>query len=298
MRLSKSVTTLMLAVVWLVADASGQSVLPTSAPRFDVVSVKRNESGSVFMSTSTPPGGRYEARNVRVVDLLTASYGVRAFQVIGLPEWTNEQRFDINATGDASASVATRFLMLQSLLRDRFALVVRTETQMRPIYALRLANSDGRLGPNLVRSPFDCVQILAARNAAPAATTPPGPTPPPGPDCTFRIGGGGGNRGLLGQGRTVRELATMLSSPATGLNRVVLDETNLTGTFDFDLRWTPEQFEPSVLGPSAKGNTAPTPEQTLSVFTAIREQLGLKLEPSSGPMQVLIVDQILEPTPN
>jgi bla regulator protein BlaR1 len=150
--------------------------------------------------------------------------------------------------------------MLQNLLRDRFRLVTYTEMQEQPIYALVLARSDQRLGPRLVPSQTDCGSQQVQSKCVMGG----------------RFTGSGGD--LKGLGQPLSALATQLR---TATDRIVIDRTGLTGRFDFEFAWSTGDL----------GADAPT------IFTALTERLGLKLEPARGPVEVLVIDSVERPTP-
>ena len=165
--------------------------------------------------------------------------------------------------------------MLQSLLAERFKLAVHYETKERPVFALVIARSDGRPGQGLPRSALDCDAVNAARRAG---RKPEGPTPANGaPPCGMSLRAEDSQTLLFG-GRPMSTLAEWLGQPS---GRVVVDKTGLTGNYEFTLRYT------SQLTPR---------DDTPSVFTALEEQLGLKLVPDRAPLQVLVVDHVERPT--
>jgi uncharacterized protein (TIGR03435 family) len=192
--------------------------------------------------------------------------------LVGLPGWAEIERFDIVARAGAvppapPAASNLEMLMLRTLLEDRFALTVRRETREMQVYELVLARRDGRLGPQLRRSQFDCT---------------PQPTVAAQPQCTRR--NGPGLTAAVGQ-----PVSAFLFFLTGQLQRAVIDRTGLTGTWDIELTFSPD-------GPGAP---AATPQDSgASLFTALQEQLGLRLEPSTGPLQVLVVDRIDRPSDN
>jgi uncharacterized protein (TIGR03435 family) len=255
--------------------ATSVSAQPLS---FDVASVKPNRSESTMFRLGYPPG-RFTATNVTLLALIASAYGpLTANQIVGGPSWITTDRFDVEARtgGDPvrdADGVPQRMQMLQTLLTDRFALVVHRETRELPIYHLRLARDDKRLGPALRAVAADCETLRAAR---PQTSRPP---------CA--IGGAGGS--LIGGAATMSQLATTLSNR---VGRVVVDQTGLQGGFDFDLTWTPEQTGSTNTPAATDNSNAP------SVFTALREQLGLKLEVERGPVDVLVIDHAAQPAPD
>jgi len=169
--------------------------------------------------------------------------------------------------------------MLRAMLADRFKLVVHAETKEQPIYALVLARADGRLGPQMKPSTVDC--------------TPP-TTPERGPQtsaCGTNTSVSNNSGTLKGTGRLLADIAETLGNFVA--DRMVIDRTGLTGRFDIELKWTPDNL---AAGPAATG-TATVPDGA-SVFTAIQEQLGLKLEPQRGAVEFLVIDSIEQPTPD
>jgi uncharacterized protein (TIGR03435 family) len=177
--------------------------------------------------------------------------------------------------------------MLQDLLEDRFKLRARREKREMPVYALTLARSDGKLGEGLRASSIDCA---AMRGRGGRVGAPPGP-PPPGerPMCGMRMG----PNQVLASGVPLVQLTQVLSQLT---QRIVVDRTGLTGNFDIDLSFTPDRMPqgsppPGVPLPSIDPNGP-------SVFTAVQEQLGLKLESERAPVEVLVIDHVEPPTPD
>lgn len=161
--------------------------------------------------------------------------------------------------------------MLQAMLRDRFRVLAHVEQRVRPIYNLVLARAAGQTGPSLRKSPITNCLDPAERAAAVAMT-------PPGRPCGFSA-----QPGNYSGAARLADLTTMLSG-ASG--RTVFERTGLAGNYEFDLRWT-----------ALTSDTAP-PDDAVSIFTDIQEQLGLKLESSTAPLDVLIVDRVERPSPN
>jgi uncharacterized protein (TIGR03435 family) len=173
---------------------------------------------------------------------------------------------------------------------ERFKLEVHNEQKDMPIYALALARSDGKLGPQLQRSEIDCAAMTAAgRGRGPAAMPPPGP-PQPGdrPQCGIRVAPGNMTVG----GSSMTQFANSLSM---FVGRIVQDHTGLTGNFDFNLTWTPDQMPQR---PPGAPEPPPIDPNGPSIFTALREQLGLRLDSQRGPVDVLVIDRAEHPTEN
>jgi len=202
-------------------------------------------------------------------------------QVIGGPSWMDTDRFDINARAEGDPPPATIVRMVRSLMADRFKLVVHTETREMPVYLLNTARTDRRLGPKLRESDAKCAQ--EARNYVPRLE----PGPPPCGD--FRLGA----RTLTARGMTMSRLAGLLKDR---VGRPVVERTGLDAAYDIELEWSSDlglQQAP----PGSAGADGVTPDG-LSLFTALQEQLGLRLEASRGPVDIIVVDSAEPPTSN
>jgi uncharacterized protein (TIGR03435 family) len=268
---------------------------PPGPMSFEVASVKQNVSGDQGIRFGMQPGGRFNAVNAPVRELIRFAYLVQNFQIVDAPDWIREDRYDITAKaeGDIPPSPPGQLgpmqMMMRSLLADRFKLVVREDTREQPLYALMLNRADGQLGPQLTRSTTDCAAVAAAargRGGRGFALPAPGERP----QCGF-FGGIGQYRA---GGMQLSDLARALSGQ---LQRVVIDRTGLTGAFDLDLTYTPDQLPQGPPPPGAPPLPAIDPNGP-SIFTAMQEQLGLKLEATRGPVPVLVVQRIERPTPD
>jgi bla regulator protein blaR1 len=268
-------------------------------PTFVVASVKANKSGEGFIRFGLLPGGSFTAQNVPVRELIRFAYGYQNFQVEGGPGWINADRFDVTAKAEGElpqmgpGQIGPVNLMMRALLADRFKLVARNETKEMPIYSLVLARQDRKLGPKIELSTTDCAALFGARRGG-APGPPPGP-PAPGerPQCGMFMGFGN-----IGAGdTTLANLAQMLS---VRVNRIVVDKTGLEGKYSFTLEFAPEQLPPAG-GPTPPPGAPPLPAfdaNAPSLFTALQEQLGLKLESARGPVEMLIIESIEQPTPD
>ncbi|MGH9239545.1 MAG: TIGR03435 family protein [Vicinamibacterales bacterium] len=245
------------------------------APRlaFEVASVKPNKSAETGGFIQRRPGGNFSVGNQTLRTLITFAYGLQGFQLIGGPDWIGTERFDIVAKAATDipptpfGGVAPESLMLRALLEDRFRLAMHRETREMPIYALVVARSDGRLGPQIRRPTSDfCAQRF--KEAAKAAPPPMGT----GPICGIQ----GNNEGLRAGAFPIGSFTNFLSSQTS---RIVVDRTGLTGGWDFELKWSPPN------------SPSPDPDRP-SIFTALEEQLGLRLEPTTGPVEVLAIDRV------
>ena len=175
--------------------------------------------------------------------------------------------------------------MMQSLLAERFKLAAHTETRQLPIYTLMLAKADGRPGPQLRPSTTDCEALRGQGRGRGSAPPGPGERPP----CGMAMG-----PGRLISGST--PLSQLIAALSQAVRRVVIDRTNLKGNFDIDLIWTPDQM-PAGWPPPGVNVPAIDPNGP-SIFTALQEQLGLKLESQTGPVDVLVIDHVEQPTPD
>jgi uncharacterized protein (TIGR03435 family) len=237
----------------------------TSPPKFEVASIKPADPNVRGFRIQTDPGGRYIATGVTVKFLITQAYGVRNFQVSGAPGWTDSARYDINAKGEIRIEdkPGQMDLMLQDLLADRFHLKLTREAKEMPIFALVLAKSGAKLKESTVGEDGRRMQTGRGR--------------------------------IEVQGIDMASLANMLSQQ---LGRTVVDKTGLTGNYDFKLEWTPDLGQPQ--GPKEIGGaeTAPPDSPGPTIFTALQEQLGLKLESTKGPVEILVIERVEKPSEN
>jgi uncharacterized protein (TIGR03435 family) len=291
-------------LIVLVAAAHVEAGLQTrresGAPAFEIVSVKRNTNANAPVSISTPPG-RYIATGVPLRLLINSAYRLAPDQYVGLPNWSESDRFDVSAKAPDGAKPDELQPMLQSLLAERFKLVAHMETRDAPIYALVMARDDRRLGPQLKKSTTDCAPILAARQAE-ARTRGPAPVRVPAlgqnerPVCSIRTTrrqtpGGATLNGYIAGNTTIARLAEQMRGE---VRRLVVDRSGLTGEFDFDLQYAPARDLPTAPPPGATPVAAS--DEGPSLFTALQEQLGLKLESTRGPVEYLVIDRVEKPT--
>jgi uncharacterized protein (TIGR03435 family) len=249
-------------------------VLDPNGPRFEVVSIKPNKSGERGGSSQFQPGG-YSGTNVTLSRVINVAYlPLLHDQILGGPGWLQTDHFDVVGKATGTPAPDRIQAMLRAMLADRFKLVVHKETRELPVYTLVAARTGGQLGPQLRKSDVSC---------SPARDTSPGSSPQPlqkagqAPACGFLV-----NDGVIrGDGITIAMLARELSL----VGRVVLDRTGLDGRFDVDLKWTPDDGRaPSI--------------SDVSVFTALQEQLGLKLESTKAAIDVLVIESADRPTEN
>lgn len=293
-----SLLTLVLLASVQVAVVRAQAPAASERKSFEVATIKPNKSGEMRVSMRIIPGGAYEAFNVTLGAMIRQAYRLQDFQLIGAPAWVDQNRFDIVGKVPAGEPLDLP-ARVQSLVLERFNLKAREETREAPIYALIVANQNGKLGPKLTPSTKDCAAAARGRGNAPTPTPPTGP-PPPGtrPDCGITMGGGR----IVAGGQSMAQLANTLSQFS---GRTVVDRTGLAGNYDFDLEFTPD---PGLRGRGPGGGlppAAPAPGSDrvvdatgVTIFTAIQEQLGLKLDSQRGPVPVLVIESVSQPTEN
>jgi uncharacterized protein (TIGR03435 family) len=275
------------------------SVDPTL--QFEVASIRLPDpGGGVVMIRALP--GRLEAINVLVRGLLRQALRMPEEQIVGAPGWVDTERYTINAKAPDGAPPTAAPVMLTNLLKDRFKLVMHTETRQLPVFHLVLARSDRRFGPNLKESSADCQAMMASRGDGRGAgdTRPAFPGTPGGPPLfdpvNIQCGSGRSGPGILGGGGYPISWIVQKLSELT--RRPVIDKTGLGGLYDFAIRFASEPGmyrDPGgmplpPIPPSAADPDAP------SLNTALQEQLGLKLEDQRGAVEVVVIDRLEKPT--
>jgi uncharacterized protein (TIGR03435 family) len=259
------------------ASCLGSSLVaqPSTLPAFAAASVKRNTSGSEMGSRNLGAGGRMVFVNYGLDKIIAAAYDVEDYQVIGAPTWASDP-FDITAIAGTNATLDQLNLMLRRLLAERFRLVAHIETRDMQTYQLSLADP-GQPGKGLTKSAGDCGPTGRGSGAGPVK------------GCAAWIGPG--TVGFSGQpiAQLGRALGMMLQQP-------VIDRTGLSGGWDFDLKFSPEGLPGIPMGPP--GSAGPIDQNSPNLFTALREQLGLRLESRRAPATVVVIDSISPPTPD
>jgi uncharacterized protein (TIGR03435 family) len=258
------------------------------ALRFEVASIKRNpgDAQKAFVMQRFLPGGGFEGFNVTLGSVIRLAYGLQDFQTVGAPKWVDTDRFDIQMRAPQGAVEIEAPRRLQSLLAERFALKAHTEKRDHPIYALVLVRADKSLGPRLRRSPFDAktIQEQDARmlRENPATFTP--------LECGLTAG-----RRLGSCGGTIAVLASRFPMY---VGRMVVDRTGLTGAYAYDLTFGDLPVPGAGPGGGFPFPTKPPDPDAPSLFTALEQQLGLKLVSQTGPVDVLVIDHVQPPKPN
>jgi uncharacterized protein (TIGR03435 family) len=295
----------------LVCAAAAQTGGPPTA--FEVASIKPaapQDMGRMRIMMRGGPGtddpGQITYVNVPLRNIVMNAYGVKNFQISG-PGWLDTGHFDVLAKVPKGATEEDLKIMLQNLLAERFQLKLHREKKELPIYALVVA----RNGPKLKESAED----------TPAAADAPAPPPPSGGRVTvgkdgfpqMPRGGRGGMMMMINNGRLrlagyKQSISAMTDMLSNQVGRPVVDQTGLTGKYDFSLEFAPEEGQmmrgpmgampppPPGAGPGP-ADSAPDSPAPANLFTALQEQLGLKLEPKKGPVDFLVIDHI-EKTPS
>jgi bla regulator protein BlaR1 len=249
---------------------------PTPEPKFDVASIKPNKSPSEGIGGNGLGAGRWDRTNAPLSLLIAEAFGIRGEQLVGLPGWTNGQRFDVNArmdaTDPATGNRPQARVMAQALLRERFSLTSHRETRDIPTYNVVLARETRALGPDLHQTDHSCRAMTAAERVEAMRRVPSGAT-----FCGWYIRSSEGRSAGDGQ-----PLDMLLSQFPFSLGRPVINKTGLTSPMTWMLKWRVEGVE----------SDAP------DLFVAFQEQLGLKLVSSHGPQEFLVIDSVSRPTPD
>jgi uncharacterized protein (TIGR03435 family) len=267
-------------------NSPGRGNVP--APKFDVASIKPVAPGSRMITSRSLPGGAVDLHNVTVEELIVNAWHIFPYQILGAPAWIRTAAYDISAKPETAVKPGEVNLMLQALLKDRFELAMHHETRNLPIYALVIARKDGTLGPSLVES-----------KEGGCAVRIPGNPPPPRPDPAKPATRWCGllmmrPRKLSGAAVPIVALAEQFS---LRLGRTVMDMTGLKGNYDIDLEWTADEGAFPFLEGSSDPVAPPDP-QGQTILTALKEQLGLKIESRKASVEVIVIDHVERPTAN
>jgi uncharacterized protein (TIGR03435 family) len=252
-----------------------------STPRFDVVSIKRNTDGrGVLTGSRRLPDGSFTATNLTPRQLILTAYRLQPAQVVGAATWIDDEGYNVEAKPAQKATSEETTQMIRALLADRFKLRSHAETRELPIFALVHARPDRRLGPDLKETPpEECAKPTddSGRGVLPCGV--------------IQSGAGQFNS----RATTIETMAStlMMNVTFTGIDRIVVDRTGLTGNYQFQLR-----FQPVGRGGAPPPNDGGQPSERPSFFTALQEQLGLKLDPQRAPIEVLVIDSIDRPSEN
>ena len=284
------------AILSVCVSASVLAQQPDATPAFDVATVKVNTSGpGPAFGLMLLPGGRVFAQNVPLRELIRAAYGLEDSQLEGIPASIRSARFDVEARTGGEVNIDTARGMTRRLLVERFHLLAHTETRQLPVYELVMARGDRSPGRGLRAAGSECAPVTLP------AGIPPAPPPPPGAGTSMTGGGFECPSGMLPGHLSLRRLSMTAFAGILWrrlVQRPVFDRTGLSGQFDLDLTYLPElesiNGRPATENPGLPPQIAGAP----SIFTALQEQLGLKLDSTKGPVDVLVIDRVEQPTAN
>lgn len=211
---------------------------------------------------------QFVARNYTLRVILAAAFSLTSGAISGGPAWVDEDRYEIlaGAPGDVRPTFEEQMTMLRKLLIDRFNLALHRQTKEFPIYALTVAKSGSKL-------------TVSTPSTAPEGA----------PPLVFVLSPSGAS--LAARDASIGELASVMQRSA--LDRAVVDKTGLTGRYDFDLEWAPDETQFGGNVPKV-GPDPPRPD----LFSAMQQQLGLRLEATRGPIEALVIDRAERPTAN
>jgi uncharacterized protein (TIGR03435 family) len=253
---------------------------------FDVVSIKRNTSMTPSGGARSLPDGTAVLVNQSIRSITLGASPVQTSEIAGLPDWATAERYDITLKPPPGTRPAERRQMMRTMFADRMKLIAHVEQRERDVYSMVLAHADGRLGPELKKSSLDC-------GPRPRGTPPPPPPsgPPSEKEFASRCGMMMGRNVLVSGGMPMNNLASSLYSFVGG---EVTNDTGLEGFYALSLKFSPRDgiVPPDPGSPSARSDDAP------DVFTALEEQLGLKLVHAKKMMPVFVVDHIERPSEN
>jgi uncharacterized protein (TIGR03435 family) len=239
-------------------------------PGFEVVTIKLSQPGRPGKRLGFN-GTHFRAINLNVNDLIAIAYGMHTKQITGAPDWFNTDLYDIDGVPDVPGRPSMDQIgdMLQKLLADRFQLKFHHETKELSVYVIKVASGGEKM-----------------TNTSAAPTDPPG--------FGFR-----GLGDLVVRNLTMADFAKGLQTTVT--DRPVVDQTGLTGRYDFTLKWTPDesqfaQFRGAV--PQPAPSAGDNPNAPPSLYTAVQEQLGLRIEATKAPDDAMVIDHVEKPSPN
>jgi uncharacterized protein (TIGR03435 family) len=256
-----------LAALLLMTALAGYGQSGATKPKYEVASIKPNAADDFRFTFQIEPGGRLAATGITLKRLMMAAYNVQGFRIVGDPDWVASRQWDVQAKPDRVASRDQIKPMLRDLLENRFQLHCHSEERQLPVYELSVDLNGSKVQKVTDSETQDDVR---------------------------------GGAGLIQFSRATA--ATFASQLSYALGRPVIDKTGLSGEFEFALKWTPEPGENG--GPTTSGLPQGASDQTVSnpggpsIFTAIREQLGLRLKSARAPVEVVVVDDVQMPTEN
>jgi uncharacterized protein (TIGR03435 family) len=225
------------------------------SPAFEAASVKVSSPGEQVRMRREP--GRLSITNFSLKAMVRYAYDVQENQISGGPAWVDSDRWDIVGSAGREITEAERRRMLQTLLDERFKMTIRHEMKELPVYALLVAKNGSKLTPGTAGNP-ERVELGVS---------------------------GAGLHQMRGQSVPLSTIAKVLTAPA---GRIVIDRTGIAGSFDYHLEWVPDPANmPMINGAKPDGSKL----DAASIFTAVQEQLGLKLEATKGPVEILVIER-------
>ena len=274
-----SATALAAGLVLATVTPSAQAPAPSGAT-FDVSSVKPNKDGGPS-SVRVTPGGMLSVTNNNLRNIIRNAWNITNDQIVDGPDWLDSERFDITAKSTKPFTQNEAREMLKALLAERFGLVTHNESRQQNVFVLVMTRKDGALGPQMKKSDLDCEALFAAVTAG-------GKMPERLPNGNLPCGiSVRAQQGLVvGTPASMEQFSRNLVG---GVGRIVVDKTGLKGYYDFTLNFAPE-------APPQPGAPPPAESNAPSLFTALQEQLGLKLEPGREPVDVLVIDRAVRPS--
>ena len=254
--------------------------LAAQSPTFDVSSVKPNKEGGPS-SVRVTPGGMLSVTNNNLRNIIRNAWNITNDQIVDGPDWLDSERFDITAKSTRPFTQNEAREMLKALLAERFGLVTHNEKRQLNVFVLVMSRKDGTLGPQLKKSDIDCDALMASVTAGGKM-----PERLPNGNLPCGIGVRPAQGMVVGSPASMEQLTRNLVG---GVGRIVVDKTGLKGYYDFTINFAPE-------APPQPGAPPPPDTSAPSLFTAMQEQLGLKLEPGREPIDVLVIDRAVRPS--
>jgi uncharacterized protein (TIGR03435 family) len=255
------------AIVLLMTTLAGYGQSGVEPPKYEIASIKPNTDTDFRFAFRIEPSGRLDATGITLKRLMMTAYNVQDFRIVGGPDWMVSRRWDVQAKPDRVVSPDQIRPMLRALLENRFQLRAHSEKRQLPVYELTVDRKGSK--------------VQRVRD---------GET-----EADVRVGAG-----LIQL--TKATAATLASQLSYALGRPVIDKTSLSGEFDFALEWTPEPGEdggPATAGlPPGTGDQPASAPDGQSLFTAITEQLGLRLKSGRSPVEAIVIDDVQMPTAN
>ena len=266
----------------LAALIAHQGIAQSAPAAFEVVSIKPRVGESTIGPARPAAPDRYDDPDTTLHFLIRWAYDLFDFELVGGPGWLDVKRWEISAKAPAPVARGAMRPLVRRMLADRFALKAHMETRELPIYELVLARSDARLGPKIKRAAVDCTPFLNGLR-------PMQESPRDSDDLPLCSAGASFSSSLLTPRLNGQPLAAgLITFLQANLQRRVVDKTGLTGNYDIELSYIDETLFRKGVGT----------EDGPSLRTALQEQLGMRLESARGPVEVLVIDSVSEPTTN